>query len=263
MSLTTLRKSIQYTGARHLFGRRRLIAKANSGARFVFQVADAVGRTIYKKGTYEPELSNYLLDWKPEASDGIFVDVGANIGYYSVHMALRKISVLAFEPDPLNHELLTKNLALNMCTGVESMQLALSDCEGVAPFYRYPEKNLGRHSLLPINDSKPIQVPTKTFDQVLEEQHIAPSRIEMIKIDVEGFEPLVLKGMEWTLAEGNPTIVAEFSPSLMAQGGLKTEEFVEFMTARGYSASTLTDILSTEQVLALPPENGTNLIWKR
>lgn len=271
MSLKTLYRSIKYTTARHLIGRRRLVARAQSGARFAFQAADAVGRRLYKHGDYEPELSHFLLNWEPQTAKGLFVDVGANIGYYSVHMALKDIRTWAFEPDPLNYSLLTQNLQRNHCDNhgrTEAHQFALSDEKGTAAFYRYPEKNLGRHSLLPINEGTPIEVPTLIFDEFVEEKGVKAEEIEMIKIDVEGYEPKVLKGMQKTLSQGNPTIVAEFSPSLMKAGGLDMPGFLSFMLELGFGVEQITRTglkkLEVKSLLeVLPYDEGTNLLWRK
>ncbi len=267
MFITKFRKSVQYSLSRHLLGKKRLVAKSNSGAKFIFSTADGVGRCIYKKGYYEPSVSRFLFDRSPKSSDALFIDVGANLGYYSVHMAMKGFSVFSFEPDPLNYELLSTNLKHNGCTDVEPIQGALSDKKGAALLYRYPEKNLGRHSILPVNNSEPIEIKTFIFDDLLEERRIDPKKIELVKIDVEGFEPLVLRGMSKVLTSASPTIVAEFSPRLMEQGGVDVEEFLSFMESAGYSASLITDkaivSLSAKQLRSSSLKEGSNLVWRK
>lgn len=267
MTITQICRSTRYLIERHILRRRYLVAKAKAGTEFAFCAPDAVGRYLYKHGTYETEVADYLFGIRPGNNSGWFVDVGANIGYYSVQMARRGFRVLAVEPDPVNCDLLNENIRRNDCITIRTVRAALSDTCGTQPFYRYPEKNLGRHSLLPINQGEAINVPTRRLDSLLGEQGIALEDIAIIKIDIEGYEPLALRGMEQTLRAASPVVVAEFSPGLMAAGGLEAKEYVQFMQDLGYSAARLGDTgtrpITSNALLATPCEQSLNLLWAR
>src|SRR5258708_6765018 len=77
---------------------------------------DGVGRGLYKRRVHEPGLTKFLTNCFPEGTGGNFIDIGANIGYFSCLMAKLAGSsgrVLAFEPEPRNIELLERNSRLN------------------------------------------------------------------------------------------------------------------------------------------------------
>ncbi|KKR75677.1 MAG: Ata11 protein, partial [Parcubacteria group bacterium GW2011_GWE2_40_8] len=124
--------------------------------------------------------------------DMIIVDIGAHIGYYSrIFSKLTKEGgvVYAFEPDHDNYKLLklnTKNLK-----NIRIFNEALSDKTGSISFYK--SNNTGYHSLVTQNSVKEVAtVPTQTLDNFIQENRVA--KIDLIKIDVEGGEPVVFDG---------------------------------------------------------------------
>ena len=160
----SLISSVKYLFNVYLLRRRRLIAKAKRfDLSFNIMPLDVVGRSIYKKHDYESEITDYLLRNVPFAENEVFVDIGANIGWYSLLLSKSRTGparVLAFEPDPLNYTLLSKNIEMNDCKNVQAYQFALSDTSGDRILYKYSANNRGRHSLLPINHGEQTVVHT-------------------------------------------------------------------------------------------------------
>lgn len=237
-----IEKSLKYYFARYVLQKKYLVARADAHELlFRFRIEDTVGRHIYKKGSYESLVTDYILDNIRFEEGDSFIDVGANIGWYSLLLAkgMRKnISVFAFEPDPLNFRLLNENVALNGAANIRTIRKALSDTEDSRPLYLYPHKNRGRHSLLPINDGERIMVETTTLDSFVLSEGISPEKVAFVKIDVEGYELNVLQGAG-LLLDTVPVFLCEYSPSAMKRCGLDPRRIVSLFMDKDYSAHEL------------------------
>lgn len=230
-------KSVAYFIFRYLFGRQFLIATSSKyKCHFKFKIEDVVGRSIYKTGKYEEELTTLLSDVCKLNSDNILLDVGANIGWYSIILSkLMPVSckTYSFEPDPLNFELLTHNCKLNNITNIECINAAVGESIGTATLHLYPSKNLGRHSLIALEgNSEKLDVKMISLDSFFEEQQIDLTRIKFLKIDIEGFEYSALLGAKKILTI-IPMVLMEFSPEYMKKGGFEPSELLELMVTAG------------------------------
>jgi FkbM family methyltransferase len=142
-------------------------------------------RVVYANPPDWPE----MLVWRQRLRPGdLFVDVGANAGAYAVYVAELGAQVVAVEPQPELVRLLRDNLALNGIDA-EVHQVALADAPGVLHFAADDAE--GR-----IDASGGLEVRADTLDAVLGDRHAAG-----VKVDVEGFERLVLEGARRALAE--------------------------------------------------------------
>ena len=156
---------------------------------------------------------------KSRVTEGMkVVDVGANIGYYTLLFA-RLVGpsgkVYAFEPDPNNFALLSKNVEMNGFTNVVLINKAASDSSGVADLY-ISEHNKGGHSMFNFNREKTsIKVETVSLDDYFREYE---GNIDFVKMDVEGAEYKVLRGMRHLLrVNGRMKILTEvLSPAIRA-----------------------------------------------
>lgn len=179
-------------------------------------------------GKYEPQTTRLFSQLaRPGMS---VVDVGAHVGYYSL-LAAKKVGptghVFAFEPEPMNYDLLVKNAKLNGYQNIVAVQKAASRREGTAKLYLTALDN-GRHSVydhnLPQAGSRVVE--TTTVDALLEE-HGWPA-VSLVKIDVEGAELDVMAGMERVLRESKDLkLIMEFNPSLLRNAGVDLVKFLE------------------------------------
>ncbi|MGI6152816.1 MAG: FkbM family methyltransferase, partial [Christensenellaceae bacterium] len=145
------------------------------------------------------------------------VDIGANLGVMSILMAQNigdSGKLYSFEPSPKVFEIMQNNLALNGFEGAENIVLlnkAVADREGEIRFREYETSG---HSSIYDMDEKVVnmtKVKMTDLDSVL-----AGQAADLIKIDVEGAEPLVLKGMQKTIKNSpNLHIIMEFAPSIL------------------------------------------------
>jgi FkbM family methyltransferase len=235
-------KNVIYSVARYLLQRKYLIAHAPAfDLRFRFRIEDAIGRWIFKRGTYETELTDYITHNIELGDESVCIDVGANIGWYALTLARtarRRITILAFEPDPLNFRLLSENIALNGCDAVRALRKAVSDTEETKTLYLYPNKNRGRHSLLPINSQGTVEVHTIALDAFLERERVDPRRVVFMKIDVEGYEFHVVNGAR-KLLDTVPLILCEYSPGYMRQGGIDPQALISLFREKNYLPHSL------------------------
>jgi FkbM family methyltransferase len=135
-----------------------------------------------------------------------FIDVGANKGDFTLlaaHLAGDSGRVISIEPEPENHSILERSIALNDYSNIRVLQVALSDRDGTANLQI--GSTSGSHTLSPeFNGLRTVAVPTRTLDGIVAEQQLAS--VDMIKIDVQGFELAVLHGAQRALRE-NPRAI--------------------------------------------------------
>jgi len=132
--------------------------------------------------------------WKyMNVREGVFVDVGAHVGKYTVIMA-RKLKrarmVLAFEPHPVNFKYLLVNLRLNGLSNVLPFNMACYSSDRCLDLY--VSQDSGLHSLILPRSERKIKVKACTIDAMVEKLHLED--IRLIKVDVEGAEIEVIKG---------------------------------------------------------------------
>lgn len=162
--------------------------RCSHGYRFVAR-ADDYWRFI---GHFEPKTTAFI-DSIVKPTD-VVVDVGAHIGIHTVHFATRARRVVALEPEPFNYQLLKRNIKLNKLSNVMAIRCATSDFDGSA--YLYVAENSGSHTLELSRIHKAvrtIKVPCRRLDTLL--GHLGVPHVDIVKIDVEGHEHSVLKGM--------------------------------------------------------------------
>jgi len=158
------------------------------------------------------------------------VDVGAHVGYFTV-MFSRLCGpdgfVHAFEPEPSNHRLLCANLLVNDCSNVAAHALALSDTAGTDELFLSPD-NGGDHRLYFGAGRAHCSVRTDALDNLL-----ADDRVDFVKIDAQGAEPRILRGMRRLIGRerAHLGVLMEFAPGLLERyaGGLQS--FMELLAA--------------------------------
>src|SRR6202790_1051822 len=195
---------------------------------------DAVGRGLFRRKIHEPNLTKLLLNRFANSAENNFIDVGANIGYFSCLMS--KLAgpsgkVLAIEPEPQNLKLLEQNIQLNRLTNMLVHPYDLGASEGSAMLGFYKPSNRGRHSLLDRDAKSQIKVPVRTLDDIVRNSGTNVTSWSLVKIDVEGYESSVIDGATETLPRIE-TLVMEFSPALLKKAGADPAAILSIPTVR-------------------------------
>ncbi|HEX6224854.1 MAG TPA: FkbM family methyltransferase [Chryseolinea sp.] len=204
---------------------------------FQVEIHDAMGRRIFKRGSLHPDHTSFLLTL-PFGDGDVILDIGANIGWYSIVLKNninRKVMFYAFEPEPLNFELLKKNIEHNRISNIEAVNKAVAEKSGQSTLFLYHPKNSGRHSLLDINPqtNKSIQVETVNVEDFLRDRNVDFKKVKLIKIDIEGYEVFALKNAA-ELLQQLPYMFIEYSPVLIRKGGQDPANFIRWLADFGF-----------------------------
>lgn len=218
-----------------------LVKKAPHGLHFRIHKRDAVGRGIYKHGAHEPVLTEWIgARFAKPGTARHFVDIGANIGYFTCifsKLAGPQGSVMSFEPEPNNHRLLLENIALNGLLNVTAERVALGSKRDTAMLNIYKKSNRGRHSMVESKGASQIQIQVKRLDDALEDAGAADQTFDLMKIDVEGYEPFAVEGATKAM-ERTRALAMEFSPDLLAKVQVDPEAFL-LRTQRAFDSILL------------------------
>lgn len=183
---------------------------------------------------YEPYLTKLMLS-KIKNGD-VVLDIGANIGYYAVLFADKvgeKGKVIAIEPDPINFEILQKNIKENKLRNVVAVQAAVGKENKKMKIFESDE-NFGDHrmwgeTLHPAGtslDREAVYVFCRRLDDLLKE--LQEEKIDFIKMDVQGFEAEVIEGGKNMIEKNKPIIFFEYWPWGIKNAGSDYKKMMEF-----------------------------------
>ncbi len=196
----------------------------------VHAVADVhVSAAIAGEGIWEPQETRFLLDTLRPGD--VFVDVGANIGYFAL-LASRLVgptgAVLAFEPETANFALLEANCRLNGCANIRCFQAALGEENASGTLY-LNELNRGDHSLYPTEPGRTGQgISIVNGSRLVGAIH---PRVNCIKIDTQGAECEVVRGLRELIAASADDLIMiiEFSPLHLRKAGTSGRTLLELL----------------------------------
>jgi len=198
------------------------------GLRWRLNPSDFVHSSLYWRGEFEIwDAFHIRSQVRP---DSVIFDLGANFGYYSVTLGslLSSGHVYAFEPSKQTFDRLTTNLKLNGLTDkVTAVNVALSDSRGEAFLSSDPE-NSGHKYV----SSEGEAIVLDTLDDFCERAHI--TRLDLIKIDIEGNEMRAFRGAEKTIRQFRPVMMVEIAGAFLEEQGSSAKELVDWITGLGY-----------------------------
>lgn len=230
---------------------------AKTGHRFVALKEPVFLQVRYDK-VYEKELSGIISSFVSEGN--IVADVGANFGWHSVSMAEivgSEGSVYSYEPNPEMFEALTKNVRLNSFENRTTLRnCAVGEVSGKGSLNADAGQSAIGYVSLEDSSGGEADVEIVSLDDELAE-HVG--NVAFVKIDVEGFEPFVLKGAERLLSDSNPPVLmVEFSPDALDRQPVTQAEFIQQLHDLGF-IMTLPFDGQLGQVDAPPHDVVTNL----
>jgi FkbM family methyltransferase len=237
--------------------------KEFQGVFLIDRRSDVFKRLLIRE-TYEPSMANLVLRYLDRDRD--VIDVGANIGFYTVLFAqtLREAKVLAIEPTSNSLGRLRKNIQLNDVAGKTIIfEGALSDFQGrgelkaLAGKEEYSTLGRWRHPSIREKEFTTYEIEISTIDSLAGKYSLKPG---LIKIDVEGMESSVLRGARDTLINERPVILSEVSDYLLKENDSSSAEVIKFLESLNYvivsieSPELRPDLIEFGNILCVPRE---------
>jgi len=218
-----------------------VVIKLDHAGKMKLNTGEYIDRWLFSSADFEPLIVDLIKKFL--STNENFLDLGANIGYFSL-IASRRIgvngTVYAFEPTPSTLEQLTENIRLNNLNNIKIFKKAVSNTNGFSTF-KTPAgtvRNSGRSSLRLIEEaSTEIKVETVTIDSMLDQLE----KIKVIKMDIEGAEGLALDGMVGLIRRDRPIIIMELTDHFLRQLGYSSELILLFFRNQDYKIFSLKD----------------------
>lgn len=225
---------------RGIVGLRRFraeICELNGFRMYIAPDDPVIGRQLIESGEYEPEVSSVFCSMLRAGMR--VLDIGANIGYYSMLAASRvgpTGRVWAIEPSPRNVAFLLASRDLNRFRNLQVVQAAASDRWDILEYFSASSNGITRS----VGEGSP-EIYGETVQAIPATALFGPDdTVDVVKIDVEGAEGLALRGLERILRKCKPSIFTEFSPgSLPARSGMSGDAYVRYLHALGYRLTVL------------------------
>jgi FkbM family methyltransferase len=209
-------------------------------ARFYLDVLDKriVPLEAFNFNVYEQDDAEML--YKLVEDKDVIFDIGANIGWYSIHLSKKLPSsvIYAFEPISETFEQLIRNVELNQATNIDLNKIALSDKMQTLTFF-YTPTGTGASSSVNITgggDVLKMECQTNTIDQFIKNRNIP--KLDFIKCDVEGAKFLVFKGGVETISKHLPIIFAEMLRKWSENFCYHPNDIIHFFLKLGYQCYT-------------------------
>jgi FkbM family methyltransferase len=204
---------------------------------------DYIGWAIFRTGSYEPASLRLALNIMA-AEPGLFVDVGANFGWYSCAVAsIAGATVIGIEPDAENCAALCANIDRNGLRNVVVFHGAVGPQSGLLPMSRRSPGNSGTVAVVAgcaAPGTGSYWVGSTRLQDLLNVLVQPVARPVLIKIDVEGFEPEVLDGLDFEGPFRPKNVLIECDRALGAAAWGSYDNFAAFFTQRGYDVFDVT-----------------------
>ncbi len=197
---------------------------------------DYIGAAIIQDKIYEPHVTALIK--KVLGKDDVFLDLGANLGYFTMltsSIVKGNGKVIAFEPNPQNLQLIYSSILQNEAKNIVVYPYAVSN---VATILRFV--TVGSNGGVVTQNSKEqnhsLLVQSVTLDSMLKDEPV----INFIKIDIEAHEPFALAGMVQLVRKHQPKIITEFHPWAMEKNNTaKPIEYLDQIFDLGYTVAII------------------------
>lgn len=207
------------------------------GIRMLLNPLSLIDRKIIEGEDHDPDVKRLINE--ELKNGGVYIDIGANIGYFSLLAAAKSgTEVMAFEPSIRERNRLYDNIKLNAFNNVTVFPYALSDQQQTLKLGIARDWNPGLNSFivnLGTEQVDALEVKCYDFDSLFTDTVVA--RIRLIKIDVEGYEMTVLKGMKNSMSKlGNAKFVLEINSKFLVKANSSVDEIYSFFSSYGFAA---------------------------
>ena len=213
------------------------IVSLRGGLKIKVDIGEYIGSELYYFKEFEGDTYESIRALMIKGK--CFFDIGGNIGLISLmvnQICSGNVDIHIFEPAPDNFELLKSNIEMNGMDNVVLNNVAVSSEDNVTlRMHIYEDQAYNSVYMLNRVPFKSIvEVPALSIDGYIEKQGIRPNTIELMKIDVEGYEYNVLKGASRLLTEYSPKILCEISHANLIKYGLDPHDVICSLLPYGY-----------------------------
>lgn len=254
------------------FAYRQIVKKKIDGINYELDLREAIDHAMYFKGSREPGTSQALKKLCREGD--VVMDIGANVGSHALPMASyvgESGRVYAFEPVPWAIAKLRRNITLNRFNNLMLEQIALSDVNDEvemklrASFKIDAKSGVGENGKIDEDwwsECDLVRVKLSTLDSYVTDHQI--HRLDLIKLDVDGFEGKVIRGAMDTLRKFKPYIIMEIAPAWLEMRGDNVRDILQLLETLDYKLYNETDFKKIKDINAridaLSPEGGFNVL---
>jgi FkbM family methyltransferase len=226
---------------RVLLGRTDHEIVVRDGVTYDLDLSQGIDFAIFLGNIYERQTKAALRKLVSPAS--LVLDIGANIGAHTLHLAQLvgpSGRVMAFEPTNFAFRKLSRNLALNpsLASRVEAYHCFLTANDGAsvpnAVYSSWPlAKEAGLHAQHLGREMQTEAAQARSLDSILSQR--ADRKVQLVKLDVDGFECDVLRGATTMLRDARPVFIMELAPYVLEERGTSLDELLSYFVPNGYA----------------------------
>ncbi len=240
-SLMRIRPAFIAVAIKKIFNIKRALIETPAGKMLIDPVS-VFGQAVFDSQGYEHEMLETLDSHLPK--NGIFLDIGANEGFFTLYASKRAREVIAIEPQKRAADCIRNNLKLNGITNANIHEFALGKTEELRDFHLANDTNTGSSGFVNmVRYNIPVEkIEVKTLDALME--RLGWPSIDLAKVDIEGAEYELLLGAAQTLRKGLiKNIAIELHPKQLSMQGYSSEHVLNLLRDNAYhidrSAPTL------------------------
>lgn len=228
-----LRQALAPNRYYYLTPNKSLVRTVSGSLIYVDPCDETVSANLIAHGYWEPDITSVVR--KLSFPGATIVEVGANLGYFTIEMALKaghEGRVISFEANPVMADFVRKSTIINGLTDrIMIIEKAASDHEGHLEFMTSRQYGGSGHILVEESGIGPDQTIIRVETQTLDALDIPHA--DFIRIDAEGSEPLVLRGAQRLLNHTNVVVCMEWSPIQM-RSRADVAEFANWLAEQGF-----------------------------
>lgn len=222
--------------------------KLPEGFYMLLTPSEHIQQQLFWYGYYEKALGDLIK--KILQPGDVFLDIGANIGYFSLLAANKEPTskIISFEPVECLFQKLEKNISINNIGNITALHVAIGEINAERELFISTPDNLGMSSFQePENYSgKKEKVRVISIDHWFKKAKL--SRVDLVKLDIEGSELAALRGMQEVLQNFRPVVIAEINPGTLALFNLTPADIFDYLNKLDFIAYLITETGKLEQV---------------
>jgi FkbM family methyltransferase len=202
-----------------------------NGINFKLDLCDTVDHYIF----YNYHNHSLELFFEEAKNSNVILDIGANIGWTALRFASKnpKAQIVAFEPHPVTFQRAQENFGRNNFSNILCLNIGLGESPSTLKIYELMDNNSGMNRIVLEELDRPFkEVKIERLDDVLNNRNI--HQVDLIKMDVEGFEGFVLKGASNILTSSNAKILMETDDVFLKNNGSSARALIDILKGYGY-----------------------------